>query len=82
MDGRCRKDAALSARGWKSPLPVRLRRIEKWRKARYERMLDGVKNDDDRRKAYRAATLYTEVSCRLDGLALGAITSYRAGPKA
>ena len=90
MDGRCGKDAerfmapkvlkplqALRARGWKSPEVVRLRRIEEWRKERFERMLDRVENDDDRRKAYRAATLYMEVSARLDGRALGAVTAYR-----
>lgn len=90
MDGRCGQDAerfmarkvlkplqALRARGWKSPESLRLRRVEDWRRSRYERMLDCVKNDDDRRKAYRAATLYMEVSHRLDGCALNAVTSYR-----
>jgi hypothetical protein len=90
MDGRWGKDAerfmaskelkslqAPSARGWKSPEVVRLRRIEEWRKERFERMLHRVENDDDRRKAYRAATLYMEVSARPDGRALGAVTTYR-----
>ena len=64
-------------RAWKSPENLRLRRIEEWRKSRSERMLDRVRNDDDRRKAYRAATLYMEVSRRLDGCALAAVTTYR-----
>jgi hypothetical protein len=68
---------APSARGWKSPEAVRLRRIEEWRNKRFERMLHRVENEDDRRKAYRAATLYMEVSARLDGRALGAVTTYR-----
>lgn len=90
MDGRCGSDAerfmapkalkplqALRSRGWKSPEIVRLQRIEEWRKSRFERMLDCVKNDDDWCKAYKAATLYTDVSVRLDGRALGSITRYR-----
>ncbi len=70
-------DEALRARGWKSPEVVRLRRIEEWRKGRFERMLDRVESDDDRRKAHRAATLYMEVSARLDGCALRAVKPYR-----
>ena len=72
MDGHCGQDAerfmapkiVLKPLRLKSPEPLRLYRIEGWRKSRYERMLDLVKNDDDRRKAYRAATLYMEVACR------------------
>jgi hypothetical protein len=67
----------LRARRLKSPEPLRLHRIEEWRRGRFERMLDRASNDTDRRNAYRAAMLYTEVACRLDGCALGAITTYR-----
>jgi len=63
-------------RASKSPEVLRLRRIEEWRKSRFERMLDRVKNDEDRRKAYRAATLYMEVCRGLDGCALAAVTTY------
>jgi hypothetical protein len=90
MDSRCGMDAprfmkpkelkplqSLTARGWKSPEPLRLHRIEEWRRDRFERMFDQVSNDADRRKAYRAAMLYTEVACRLDGCALTAVTTYR-----
>ena len=86
MDGRCGRDAErftapkalkpLRVR-WKSPEPLRLRRIEEWRQNRFEQMLDRVKNDDDRRKACHAASLYEQVSLRLNGCALGAVTSYR-----
>jgi hypothetical protein len=56
------------------PEIVRLRRIEKWRETRYRRALDRVRNDDDRAKATRAADLYTEVTARLEGLAMGAVS--------
>jgi len=90
MDGHCGRDAERFivpkapkrlqgpwARSWKSPEIARLRRIEEWRKSRFERMLGCVKNDEDRREAYRAATLYTEISARLDGRALGVVTTHQ-----
>jgi hypothetical protein len=56
------------------PEILRLGRIEIWREARRRRALDRVRNDDDRAKAMRAAALSTEVTTRLEGLAMGAVS--------
>jgi hypothetical protein len=45
---------------WKSPKILRLKKIEDWRRARFERAILGR----DQVKAFRAAELYTAVAAR------------------
>jgi hypothetical protein len=58
---------------WKSPEILRLSRIEKWAKERFERRM----NESDTAAAMRAANFYTVIACRADGIALSSVTSYR-----
>ena len=57
----------------KSPEILRLSRIEKWAKARFERRLQ----EQDTAAAMRAANLYTSIARRADGVALSNVTSSR-----
>jgi hypothetical protein len=58
-------------------LLTRLRRVVAWRKTKFDRMRDRIKDDNDRRAAYHAADLYTDVYRRLEGCAVRAVTPYR-----
>jgi hypothetical protein len=56
---------------------TRLCRIVAWRRTRFERLRDRVKDDNDRREARHAADLFTDAYRRLEGAAMGAVTQYR-----
>jgi hypothetical protein len=58
---------------YKSPEILRLSRIEKWAKARFEQRMKGK----DVAAAMRAANFYTAISCRADGAALQSVTPFR-----
>jgi hypothetical protein len=58
---------------WKSPEILRLSRIEKWAKERFERRMD----EHDTAAAMRAANFYTAIACRADAIALSSVTGYR-----
>jgi hypothetical protein len=60
-------------KSWKVPEILRLSRIEKWAKERFERRMRGR----DTASAMRAANFYTAISCRADGIALDNVSSYR-----
>ena len=60
------------AKAWKTPTILRLSRIEEWRRERFERAM----RDGDYNTAKRAADLYTAVSARADGIALGSVRPY------
>jgi hypothetical protein len=60
-------------KNWKSPKILRLSRIEKWAKARFERRMQ----EGDIAPSMRAANFYTIISHRCDGIALGTVSSYR-----
>jgi hypothetical protein len=88
MDGRNGKDAErfMKPKALKSPQAVRVRRpksplhwlnVERRLQARFENLLDRVRSDDDRRKAFQAANLYTAVALYLDGRAMNAVSTYR-----
>lgn len=49
---------------WKSPLILRLSRIEAWRKVRFKSAIQSR----DTAKAMRAANLYTAAAARANGL--------------
>jgi hypothetical protein len=56
---------------------TRLCRIVVWRRTRFERLRDRLKDDNDRRAARHAADLFTDAYRRLEGAAMGAVTPYR-----
>jgi hypothetical protein len=58
---------------WKTPEILRLSRIEKWVKERFERRM----RERDTAAAMRAAVFYAAIACRADGNALDNVSSYR-----
>ncbi len=56
---------------WKTPLGLRLYRIERWREERYQRAI----KDGDYATAKRATDLYEAVSARANGM-LGLVSTY------
>jgi hypothetical protein len=60
-------------KNWKWPEILRLSRIEKWAKARFERRMQ----EGDIDAAMRAANFYTMISRRCDGIALATVSSCR-----
>ncbi|HEX3709508.1 MAG TPA: hypothetical protein VHV56_06430 [Pseudolabrys sp.] len=58
---------------WKTPEILRLSRIEKWAKARFERRLQGK----DTAAAVHAANFYTTIHERANGIAMRDVGSYR-----
>jgi hypothetical protein len=59
-----------------SPMEFRLIQVEKWRKARCDRLLDRARNGGDPGKAMHAAELCSDVTARLDRLAISSVASY------
>jgi hypothetical protein len=57
---------------------TRLCRIVEWRRTRFERLRERVKDNNDRRAARRAADLFTHAYRRLEGAAMGAVPAKRA----
>ncbi|UFX46134.1 hypothetical protein HAP47_0005330 [Bradyrhizobium sp. 41S5] len=58
------------------PLLARLRRVQAWRRARLQRLMndpDIEANDPDRRRAIKAAQRYTEVATRARAIRMGLI---------
>ncbi|MCS3476267.1 hypothetical protein M2212_003113 [Bradyrhizobium elkanii] len=58
------------------PLLSRLRKVQAWRRARLQRLIndpDIDTNDPDRRDAIRAAKRYTEVAMRAKAIRMGLI---------
>jgi len=67
-------------RPWKEPENLRLNRVAKWRKDRFEKAKrdpDIETNDPGRTKLIRAANLYAAAVARGDSIALGMVSSYR-----
>jgi hypothetical protein len=60
------------AKPWKTPLPLRLRRIVLWRKERFNRL----KRSGDIAKALRAADLYTAASAQSYATLGSKVTGY------
>jgi hypothetical protein len=58
---------------WKTPEILRLSRIEKWAKTRFERR----KHGDDIAAALRAANFYTAIASLADQIALQKVTPYK-----
>ncbi|MHC6154807.1 hypothetical protein ACVSQB_23800 [Bradyrhizobium elkanii] len=58
------------------PLLARLRRVQAWRRARLQRLINDPNinvNDPDRRHAIRAAKRYSEVATRAKAIRMGLI---------
>jgi hypothetical protein len=60
------------AKPWKTPMPLRLRRVEMWRKERFQRPI----RSGDTSKAVRAANLYTATAARASTTALAMVNGY------
>jgi len=58
---------------WKTPANLRLSRIEKWAKERFERRI----RDRDASAAMRAANFYTAIARRADEIVLHNVSSCR-----
>ncbi|TWB93049.1 hypothetical protein FBZ93_11188 [Bradyrhizobium macuxiense] len=59
-----------------SAILPRLRRVQAWRRARFQRLLSDpniAQNDPGRRKSIKAAQLYTAVSMRAEAILRGLI---------
>lgn len=60
------------AKPWKTPTPLRLRRVEMWRKERFKRAI----RSGDTAKALRAANLYTATAARASAATLAMVSGY------